>query len=314
MPVTQDQIQAAIRRIQPYVHHTPVLTSEWINRYTGATLFFKCENFQKAGAFKSRGAVNAVFSLDEADKKAGVCTHSSGNHAQALARAASLRGIPSYIVMPDNSPKAKVAAVQGYGGQITFCPPTLADRERTLAQVKAMTDATEIHPYNDYRTITGQATAAWEFHHQIVDLDIIMTPVGGGGLLSGTALSTAILRPSCLIYGAEPAGADDACRSLKAGHIIPSEQPKTIADGLLTSLGTLTFPIIHQHVKAIHTVSEENIILAMRTIWERMKIIVEPSAAVGLGVVLQYPELFKGRRTGVVLSGGNLDLDHLPWQ
>lgn len=314
IPVDKETIHQATVRIGPYIHHTPVHKSEAINQICGASLFFKCENFQKVGAFKSRGAINSVFSLSDAEARNGVCTHSSGNHAQALARAAGIRGIPAYIVMPDNAPKSKIAAVYSYGGIITFCPPTLADREESLKRVQANFGAIEIHPYNDYRTIAGQATAAWEFHHELDGLDILITPVGGGGLLSGTALSTHFLNPSCRVMGAEPKGADDAFRSLQQGRIIPSIHPKTIADGLLTSLGTRTFPIIQQYVNQILRVEEDQIIRGMRLIWERMKIIVEPSAAIGLGAVLEHPHHFLGKRVGIILSGGNLDLDHLPWQ
>lgn len=306
-------IEVAASRIAPYINHTPVLTSSYLNTLSGADIYFKCENFQKAGAFKSRGACNVVFSLGEDDIRKGVCTHSSGNHAQALARAAAIRGCNAYIVMPETAPQVKVDAVKGYGGIVTFCKPTLAAREETLRQVMEETGATEIHPYNDYRIIAGQATAAMELIQSAGNLDIIMSPVGGGGLLSGTALATKYLSPSTRVIAGEPMGADDACRSLMTRQIVPSVNPNTIADGLLTSLGTLTFPIILEHVEQILTVPEETIIRAMKLIWERMKIIVEPSSAVPFGAILDNPETFRGKRTGVILSGGNVNLDKLPW-
>jgi threonine dehydratase len=312
-PPKAKDIRAAAERIAPFVHRTPVLQSCYLNHLTGCTLFFKCENFQKAGAFKSRGAVNAVFSLGANESAAGVCTHSSGNHAQALARAAALRGIPAFIVMPENAPEVKVAAVKHYGGRITFCEPTLSSREETLSGLAATTGAIEIHPYNNNVIIAGQATAGMELIEAIPALNILLTPVGGGGLLSGTALSAHYFGKGIGVMAAEPAGADDAWRSLKEGRIVPSENPKTIADGLLTSLGSRTFPIIRQYVSAIHRVSEGGIIAAMQLIWERMKIVVEPSAATGLAAVLEYPDVFRGRKTGIILSGGNVDVKKLPW-
>lgn len=306
-------IEAAAERIRPYVHLTPVLTSESLNRMLDATLFFKCENFQKAGAFKSRGACNAVFSLPEDIMDKGVATHSSGNHAQALARAAGIRGCKAYIVMPESAPSVKVEAVKGYGGDITFCKPTLASREETLRIVVEKTGATEIHPYNDYRIIAGQATAAHEFFNQVDQLDIIMTPVGGGGLLSGTALSTRYLSPSTQVIAAEPANADDAFRSFTTKELLPSIHPNTIADGLLTSLGTLTFPIILENVHRILTASEESIIQAMKLTWERLKVIIEPSSAVPMAVMLENPEIFRGKKVGIILTGGNVSLHNLPW-
>ncbi len=308
-----DTIRQAAERIRPYIHCTPVLTSQSINTILGTDIFFKCENFQKAGAFKSRGACNAVFSLSEDEIKKGVATHSSGNHAQALARAASIRGCKAYIVMPRTSPKVKSDAVRGYGGEITFCEPTLEARETTLEEVKSRTGATEIHPYNDYRIIAGQATAAMELMEETGPLDIIMAPVGGGGLLSGTALATSYLSPSTKIFAAEPAGADDAYRSFISKTIIPSVNPKTICDGLLTSLGSKTFPIIIDKVSRIITVSDESVIQAMRLTWERMKIIIEPSSAVPLAAIMENPDIFRGKKTGVILSGGNVALDKLPW-
>jgi threonine dehydratase len=311
-PDLKSIIQSA-KRIEPYVHRTPVLKSDNLNNIVGAELLFKCENLQKAGAFKSRGATNAVFSLSEEEIRKGVCTHSSGNHAAALSRSARLRGAKAHIVMPENSSKVKIAAVKNYGGEITFCEPNLASRETTLEKIKLETGATEIHPYNDYRIIAGQATAALELFESVGYLDVIMAPVGGGGLLSGTALTTHYKSPTTKIIAAEPKGADDAYRSFKSKTFIPSENPDTIADGLLTSLGTLTYPIIFKFVNEIITVSEEAIIEAMHLIWERMKIIVEPSSAVPLAAILENKEMFSGNRIGIIISGGNMDLKKLPW-
>lgn len=308
-----EQIKQAADRIRPYIHRTPVISNASINRILGCEIHFKCENFQKAGAFKSRGACNAVFSLSENELQNGVATHSSGNHAQALARAAMLRGCPAYIVMPSNSSKVKVNAVKEYGGTVTFCEPNLASRESTLAEVVDRTGATEIHPYNDYRIIAAQATAALELLEEVSDLDVVMTPVGGGGLLSGTSLSVKYLSPGTEVIAGEPKGADDAYRSFYSGSFVPSENPLTIADGLLTSLGTLTFPIIQKHVDDILLAGDGTIICAMRMIWERMKIIVEPSAAVPLAALMDAPEKFEGKKVGMILSGGNLDLDNIPW-
>jgi threonine dehydratase len=308
-----ETIRQTANRIKNIVHHTPVMTSINLNKIAGAEIFFKCENFQKVGAFKFRGATNAVFSLSDEEANKGVATHSSGNHAAALTLAATMRNIPAYIVMPRTSPQVKKDAVAGYGAQITFCEPTLQSRETTLEKVVAKTGATFIHPYNDYRIIAGQATAALELIEEIPNLDIIMTPVGGGGLLSGTALSTHYLSPSTKVIAAEPEGADDACRSLKEGKIIPSTNPKTIADGLLTSLGDKTFPIIQKYVEQIVTVNDEAIITAMRYIWERMKIIVEPSAAISFAALLKKKLDAKNKRIGIILSGGNVDLNNLPW-
>jgi threonine dehydratase len=279
----------------------------------GAELFFKCENFQKAGAFKFRGATNAVFSLGEDQALRGVATHSSGNHAAAVALAARNRGIKAYVVMPQTAPQVKKDAVAGYGAEITFCKPTLAAREQTLAKVVEATGAAVVHPYNDYRVIAGQATAALELMEDMADLDVIMTPIGGGGLASGTALCVRYLQPKIRAIAAEPMGADDAYRSFRAGKLIPSENPKTIADGLLTSLGDKTFPIVWEFVDDIVTVSEEGIIQAMRCIWERMKIVVEPSAVVPLGALLTGRLDAEAKRVGIILSGGNVDLNRLPW-
>lgn len=310
---TAQEIIDAHERILPYIHYTPVLSSESLNELSGCEIFFKCENFQKVGAFKMRGAANAVALLREEEKKQGVATHSSGNHAQALARAAKAYGIPAYIVMPETSPQVKVAAVKGYGAEVTFCAPNLQARESTLEAVVAKTGATFIHPYNDYRVITGQATCAKELLEQTDGLDVVMAPIGGGGLMSGTLLSCHYFAPNTHVIGAEPAGADDAYRSWQAGQLIPSENPKTIADGLLTSLGDKTFPIIQSHIKDIITVREEEIIAAMRLIYERMKIVIEPSCSVPFAALLQQKEKFKSKKVGIILTGGNVDLGKLPF-
>jgi threonine dehydratase len=311
---TIEIIEAAHRRIHPYINCTPLMTSRAINEMVGAELVFKCENFQKVGAFKFRGASNAVFSLSEEDIINGVTTHSSGNHAAALALAASLRGIKAYIVMPSNSSKVKVAAVENYEGIITFCEPTLQAREDMLAKVLKQTNATMIHPYNDYRIIAGQATAAKEMIEDGGQFDIIMAPVGGGGLLSGTALSVSYYSPATRVIAAEPLQADDAFQSFYQGKFIPSINPDTIADGLRTSLGTLTYPIIREHVHQIVRTSEAGIIKAMRIIWERLKIIAEPSSAVPLAALLENTFEHKDLRIGIILSGGNVDLDELPFK
>lgn len=312
LPEFQD-IEKAHELIKPFVHRTPVLSSQSVNAITGGNLLFKCENFQKVGAFKFRGACNAVFSLDEAQLLKGVCTHSSGNHAAALALAARLRGVPAYIVMPENASAIKIKAVESYGGQITFCRPTLESREATLAEVASKTGATEIHPYNNFQVICGQGTAAKELIEDYGDFDIMLCPVGGGGLLSGTAISSRALNPRGLVVAAEPEGADDACRSFHAKKLIPSVNPKTIADGLLTSVGEINFRIIQRKTDEIVTVSERGIIRAMRMIWERMKIIVEPSSAVPLGAILENKVDVKNKKVGIILSGGNVNLEHLPF-
>ncbi len=308
-----EDIQKAAKRIGRYIHRTPIITCSSLNDISGTDIYFKCENFQKVGAFKFRGATNAVLSLSENELAKGVATHSSGNHAQALALAARNRDTKAYIVMPKNAPSVKIDAVKGYGGEIIFCEPTLQAREETLDKIVKKTGATFIHPYNDTRIIAGQATAAMELIEEIDGLDIIMAPVGGGGLLSGTSLATAYFSSGTKVFGAEPAGADDACRSLHSGEIVPSINPKTIADGLLTSLGSLTYPIIKKYVSDILTVSEENIILAMKLIWERGKIIVEPSGAVPFAVALQHQDKFAGKKVGIIISGGNVDIKNLPW-
>lgn len=309
---TLDDIRHAHARILPHIRRTPVLTSTLLDRETGATIFFKCENFQKAGAFKSRGACNAVFSMPDVEAHRGVATHSSGNHAAALARAAALRGIAAHIVMPNNAPKPKQQAVAGYGGRIVFCEPTLEARERTCRIVMETTGASLVHPYNDHRIIAGQATAALELLEEIPDLDIVMAPVGGGGLLSGTALAVKGLRPKTRVIGAEPAQANDAAESKKAGRIV-TQPANTVADGLRTMLGERTFPIIRDQVDEIVTVSEAGIVSAMRRLWEIAKIVVEPSGAVPFAAVREHPALFAGKRVGLIVSGGNVDLDELPW-
>jgi len=311
-PEFEDIIEAH-QRIAGFIHNTPVLTCTTINRMIGSEIFFKCENLQKTGAFKFRGACNAVFSLSDEQAAHGVGTHSSGNHAAALALAASMRGIQAHIVMPSNSPEIKKKAVAGYGGLINYCEPTLQARETTLHKIAEDLGIEIIHPYNNYNVIAGQGTAAKELMEEIPHFDLVMCPVGGGGLLSGTALSVKAISPSCKVIAAEPSGADDAYRSFKAGYIIPSVHPKTIADGLLTSLGEINFTVISQKVDDIITVSEESIVKAMRLVWERMKIIIEPSSAVPLAALLENKETFRNQRIGIILSGGNIDLGNLPF-
>ena len=308
-----DEIQKAHHLIRPFIHRTPVLSCQSINRIVDAEIWFKCENFQKVGAFKARGATNAVRSLDLRLLHRGVATHSSGNHAQALSWASSLAGAKAYIVMPSNSSRVKIEAVKGYGGEITFCEPTLEARETTLAKVIRRTGAIEIHPYDNLKIIAGQATATVELLEERDNLEIVMAPVGGGGLLSGTVLACHYLVPEVRVIAAEPLQADDAFRSFMQKKLIPSVNPDTIADGLRTSLGLLTFPIILAFTDKIVTVSEESIILAMRLLWERMKVVVEPSAAVPLAALLEGHDEFRGKRIGIILSGGNADLEQLPW-
>jgi len=314
MSPTLDDIRQAAERIRLYAHRTPILTNESLNQKVDAQVFLKCENLQKVGAFKFRGACNAVYSLSDEEAARGVCTHSSGNHAAALALAANMRGIPSYIVMPNNAPQVKKDAVAGYGGRITFCEPTLEARESTLDRIRLDTGANVVHPYNDLRVITGQGTAALELLEDHPDLDVIIAPVGGGGLLSGTAIAATEIKKGIRVIAGEPEMADDAFRSMQAGEIIPSKNPKTIADGLLTSLGTLTFPIIQQRVEQIVTVNETGIIESMKYIWERAKIIIEPSSAVAIGVLWEKKVNLSGFKVGVIISGGNVDLQKLPWQ
>ncbi len=303
-----ETIRAAAKRIAPYAHRTPIFTCATLDEMTGARLYFKCENLQKVGAFKFRGACNAVFSLTDAEASRGVVTHSSGNHAQALALAAKLRGIAARIVMPQNAPQVKKDAVAGYGAEITFCRPTLEARERETARIIDETGAALVHPYDDYRIIAGQGTAALELIEDQPDLDVVMTPVGGGGLLGGTCLAAYGLNAKIRIIAGEPAGADDAFRSLAAGHIIPSTNPKTIADGLLTSVGKRNFGILREHVERIVTVTDDEIRAAMRLVWERMKLVIEPSAAVPLACLTSGKLDLRGTRVGIILSGGNVDL------
>lgn len=311
-PTIKD-IREAHGRIERYVHNTPVLTCSTLDGMSGAELFFKCENFQKTGSFKIRGAANAVFSLSDKDASRGVATHSSGNHAAALALAAGWRGIKAHVVMPENSSSVKRDAAAGYGAGIVFCKPTLEAREQGLSEVVDNTGAVFIHPYNEYGVISGQGTAALELIKEIPDLDAVLVPVGGGGLLSGTALCVTAVSPGTKVIAVEPERADDAYRSFHAGRLIPAVNPDTIADGLRTSLGGLTFPIIIKYVEDIVTVSEEGIVAAMRCIWERMKIIVEPSAAVTLAALLTERIALRERRIGIIISGGNVDLSNLPW-
>lgn len=306
-------IREAAARIAPFAHRTAVFSSRTMNDWLGVELFAKAENLQRVGAFKFRGACNAVLSLTPEEAARGVCTHSSGNHAQALALAAHLRGAAAHVVMPRTAPPVKRAAVAEYGARIIPCEPCLAAREAALAEVRSATGAVFIHPYNDSRVIAGQGTAALELLAEVPALEILLVPVGGGGLLSGTAIAAASLAPDCRVYGAEPAGADDAARSLQEGRILPSVDPLTMADGLLTSLGELTFSAIQAHAAGILTVSEDAIAVAMRRVWERMKLVIEPSAAVPVAALLEHGEQFRGARVGVILSGGNVDLDRLPW-
>jgi threonine dehydratase len=310
-----ESIRDAARRIAPHAHRTSVATCGTLDRLAGRRLFFKCEHLQKVGAFKFRGACNAVLKLSDEAAARGVVTHSSGNHAQALALAARLRGIAAHIVMPRTAPPVKRQAVEEYGGRVILCEPTLDARQQAAAQVQAETGATLIHPYDHPDIIAGQGTTALELLEQVPDLDTIVTPVGGGGLLSGVCIAAKALRPGIRIIAAEPAGADDAARSLAAGKIIPQTSPHTIADGLLTSLGELTWPIIRDHVERVITVTDEEIIRAMRLTWERAKLLIEPSAAVAVAAALadEFRALGGIECVGVVLSGGNVNLDKLPW-
>lgn len=306
-------IKSATEKIKPFTHNTPVYSSEIINEKLGGSFYFKCENMQKAGAFKFRGATNALQNLDHISPEIPVVTHSSGNHAGALAKASSMLGRKCIVVMPENAPKVKVAAVQSYGAEIVFCVPTLEARETTTESIIEKTGAVLIHPYNNFFIIAGQGTAALEFHETIPDLDCIIAPVGGGGLLSGTAIATKELKPEVKVFAGEPKGADDAYRSFKAGKIIPQTNPVTIADGLLTSLGELTFEAITKYVDDIFTVSEESIVEAMKLVWQHMKIIIEPSSAVPLAAIMENKKVFAGKKTGIIVSGGNVDLTCLPF-
>lgn len=310
---TLDDMLAAHARIKPYIHRTPVLTSEFLNNETGAKLFFKCENLQKAGVFKARGASNAVFGLADDMLRKGVATHSSGNHALSLSYAAGRRGIPCHVVMPSTAPQAKKDAVKGYGGIITECEPSTSSREAVFAKVQAETGAEFVHPYNDPRVIAGQGTCSRELIEQVENLDAVIAPIGGGGMISGTCLTLSNLAPNVKIYAAEPEQADDAARSFKAGHIIADDAPETVADGLKVPLKDLTWHFVSGHVTDILTCSEQEIIDAMKLIWKRMKIVVEPSSAVPLATILKNKDTFAGKRVGVIITGGNVDLDLLPW-
>ena len=313
MSLNPDSIRAAHERIRAYIHRTPVLTSSRLNEASRALLFFKCENFQKIGAFKARGATNAVFSLDDATALCGVATHSSGNHGAALARAAKLRDILAHIVMPSNSARVKVRAVESYGAHIVFCEPTEAARESACEDVIAKTGATLIHSFENEDVIAGQGTAAVELLEEVADVELVMCPVGGGGLLCGTAVAGKSMHPKIKTIAVEPANADDAAQSFRAGQLIRTEKKFTIADGLRTSVGAPNFVIIQRYMDDIVTVSEEAIIAAMRTVWETMKIVIEPSAAVPYAAILESKIDIGGKRVGIILTGGNVDLDALPW-
>ena len=311
LPVDLKAIRAAHERIRSQIHRTPVFTSESLDKLTGAQLFFKCENLQKTGSFKFRGATNAVFSLTEAEAARGVVTQSSGNHAGAISLAARRRGIPAWIVMPRTAPRAKRQAVESYGGRVTECEHDMASRDAACKALQEQTGAVLIHPYNNERVIAGQGTAALELLEEVTDLDIIIAPVSGGGLLSGTAIASKSLRPSIRVVGAEPKNADDAYRSLAAGKIEPAAKTMTIADGLRAILCSLTFSILRERVDEIALLSEEEILSSMKLLWERLKLIVEPSGAVSAGIILEKKIPVEGKRIGIILSGGNLDLDHI---
>ena len=313
MDITKEHLEKVLQRIQPHVHCTPVLSSTHINKITGSNLWFKCENFQRMGAFKMRGATNAILNLSEEKKAKGVVTHSSGNFAQALSLAAKSLHVPAYIVMPDSAPEVKKAAVKNYEGKITQCPSTLKDREETAKKIQEDTGATFVHPSNDLDVILGQGTAAMELLQDYPDLDYIICPVGGGGLIAGTALAVKHFGNDCVCIGAEPLEVDDAWRSLQSGKIEKNESVNTVADGLKTHLGDKNFPIILENVEEIIRVSEEEIIAALRLIWERMKIIVEPSSAVALAAIIKEKERFKHKKVGIIISGGNVDLQQLPF-
>ncbi len=313
MVPTFDDVLAAHARVAPYIHRTPVLTSSFLNELTGAELFFKCENFQKAGAFKVRGACNAVFGLTDEMAAKGVATHSSGNHALSLSYAAGRRGIPCHVVMPRTAPQAKKDAVLGYGGQITECEPSTSSREAVFAEVQARTGTEFVHPYNDPRVIAGQGTCSRELLEQVDGLDAVIAPIGGGGMISGTCLTLSTLAPGVDVFAAEPLNADDAARSFRAGKIIADDAPETVADGLKVPLKDLTWHFVSRHVTDVLTATEDQIVEAMKLIWKRMKIVMEPSSAVPLASILANRDRFKGRRVGVIVTGGNVDLDRLPW-
>lgn len=310
---TWDDVRAAHERVKPWIHRTPILTSSFIDRLAGAELFFKCENLQKAGAFKVRGACNAVFGLSDADAKKGVATHSSGNHALSLSYAAGRRGIPCHVVMPRTAPQAKKDAVKGYGGVITECEPSTSSREEVFARVQAETGADFVHPYNDPRVIAGQGTCSKEIVEELGPLDAVVAPIGGGGMISGTCLTLSNIAPQTKIYAAEPKDADDAYQSFKTGEIVAYDAPVTVADGLKVPLKELTWHFVRNHVTDVLLATEQEIIDAMRLIWARMKIVMEPSSAVPLATILKNRDVFAGKRVGVVITGGNVDLDKLPW-
>ncbi|MFU0507410.1 beta-hydroxyaspartate dehydratase BhcB [Pseudaminobacter sp. NGMCC 1.201702] len=308
-----EDVLAARERITPHIHRTPVLTSRMLNELTGAELFFKCENLQKAGAFKARGASNAVFGLPDEQARKGVATHSSGNHGTCLSYAAGRRGIPCTVVMPRTAPQAKKDAVRGYGGRVVECEPSTSSREAVFAEIVVETGAEFVHPYNDPRVIAGQATCSAELIEQVQGLNAVVAPIGGGGMVSGTCLTLSNLAPEIKIYAAEPKQADDAYRSFKAGRIIADDAPETIADGLKVPLKELTWHFVQKHVTDILTASEAEIVDAMKLIWKRLKIVMEPSSAVPLATILKNPDVFAGKRVGVIITGGNVDLDKLPW-
>lgn len=310
---TYDDVVEAHARIAPHIHRTPVLTSSFLNELTGAELFFKCENFQKAGAFKVRGASNAVFGLREDQLERGVATHSSGNHALSLSYAAGRRGIPCTVVMPRTAPQAKKDAVRGYGGVIVECEPSTSSREAVFAEVQARTGADFVHPYNDPRVIAGQGTCSRELMEQVEGLEAVVAPIGGGGMISGTCLTLSSIAPGVEIFAAEPVNADDAARSFRAGHIIADDAPDTVADGLKVPLKELTWHFVKTYATDVLTATEEEIVEAMKLHWKRMKIVIEASCSVPLAVILKNPERFRGKRVGVILTGGNVDLDKLPW-
>lgn len=310
---TFDDMLAAHERIKPHIRRTDIRRSDYLNELTGADLFFKCENFQEPGAFKVRGAANAVFGLNEDQAKRGVATHSSGNHASCLSYAAMLRGIPCNVVMPHSAPQAKKDTVRRYGGKITECEPSTSSREETFARVQAETGGDFVHPYNDPRVIAGQGTCSKEFIEQTDGLDMMVAPIGGGGMISGTCLTLSQLAPECQIIAAEPEQADDAYRSFKAGHIIADDAPKTVADGLLVPLKDLTWHFVSNHVSEIYTASDREIIEAMKLIWKHLRIVMEPSSAVPLATILKNPDAFRAKRVGIIITGGNVDLDKLPW-
>ncbi|MDE3742487.1 pyridoxal-phosphate dependent enzyme [Maribacter polysaccharolyticus] len=300
-------------RIVPFIHETPILTSRLLNEIAGADIFFKCENFQRMGAYKMRGATNAISQLTDAQREKGVVTHSSGNFAQALSLAAKSLGVKAYIVMPSSAPQVKKDAVKGYGGTIIECEPTLAARNAMAEEIRSKTGATFIHPSNDLNVIAGQGTACMELLNEQPDLDVVVVPVGGGGLIAGTALAAHYFGKGCSVIGAEPFEVDDAYRSLISGKIESNETTNTIADGLKTELGDKSFPLMQEYVDRIIRVTEEEIVAAMKLIWERMKIVIEPSSAVAFAAVLREKESFKGKKIGIIISGGNVDLKNLPF-